>query len=118
MCLSGWSALSSLMATTWSEIERRARIGADVGDGWKPIALEAHERIEALHPGYVILQVKEKFGGLRFCTEFDQEKEVSEIIAAAERRALDTCEMCGATEGVTTEGSWVKTLCRSCRRVG
>jgi hypothetical protein len=105
------------MADAWQEIEDRAMLEAWVGDGWRPIVIEAFNKIESLLPGYEIIQIKEKFGGLRFYCENSGDEEVAAIIKEAEDRCWKTCENCGSTIGVTTWGSWIKTLCKTCHRI-
>ena len=79
-----------------------------------------------------VLQVKEKFGGLRFyvggvpAEQFDM---VHAFIDAVEAQSYTVCEECGIRNGasregdktytrvkVTTEGGWVLTLCEQCRK--
>jgi hypothetical protein len=89
------------------------------GEGWEPIVDEALQKIqklnEELDEGHKIkiVQVKEKFGGLRIYTNFYTDA-TSEIIEAAERQAADTCENCGSTEQVTAKGGWIKNYCTKC----
>ena len=66
-----------------------------------------------------ILQVKEKFGGLRFYTAYvtgiDEKVRATldDMIREAEEQAEQTCEICGAP-GRPREGGWIKTLCDAC----
>ena len=60
-------------------------------------------------------QVKSKFGGLRFYVSTSNEK-INDLIDFAERDSYKVCENCGSREGVTSEGSWVMTLCTDCRK--
>ena len=62
-----------------------------------------------------ILQVKEKFGGLRFYIGAAS-SEVHDLIRIAEDLSYKTCEICGSTENVVTEGRWLRTLCDKCRK--
>lgn len=62
----------------------------------------------------VALQVKEKFGGLRFYVS-GADDYLWGAIAMAENMSYSVCEECGTTKGVTTEGSWVRSLCGPCR---
>jgi hypothetical protein len=62
----------------------------------------------------VIVQVKEKFGGLRvYCRTYCEA--VKRIIEEAEARSLITCED-HVVQMVTTksDNSWMVTLCDSC----
>jgi hypothetical protein len=155
--------------------------------GWYPIIVRLDEQIASLAPGYVIQQVKEKYGTLRFywgipyrepscCVErgrldprpvpgaasgpfaptgrsaedqirleewlarqdehrssdehrrverelyetvdHSRSKETREridaLVAAAEDLAACTCELCGATGFLQSQGGWLKTLCPTC----
>jgi len=57
----------------------------------------------------VALQVKEKFGGLRFYVKGGDDY-TDGMIALAETLSEATCEKCGAP-GKTRTGFWVSTLC-------
>lgn len=61
----------------------------------------------------VAVQVKEKFGALRFHVKKGDEAQRA-LIGMAEKLALNTCEACGATSGVQLHeiAGWYKTLCR------
>lgn len=67
--------------------------------------------------GVRALQVKEKFGGLRFYTDRVDER-LDLLISAAEQQSYKTCENCGNHKWgeVTTEGRWIKSLCLTCRK--
>ena len=67
-------------------------------------------------------QVKEKFGGLRFCYEGGdmltegEFKSLWRLLESAERESLVTCEDCGSRESVHTNYSgYMRTLCLGCR---
>lgn len=60
-------------------------------------------------PQVVAVQVKEKFGTLRFYYEGGDEY-VSGIVAMAESMSGRICEECGA-EGKQRGGGWIQTLC-------
>lgn len=57
----------------------------------------------------VAVQIKEKFGGLRFYYEGGDDQ-VSGMVRMAESWAAVTCEECGAP-GKQQPGGWIKTLC-------
>jgi hypothetical protein len=59
----------------------------------------------------VAVQVKEKWGGLRFYV-INSDDYIDGAIALAESLALRTCEICGAP-GKPRGGGWVRTLCDS-----
>lgn len=59
----------------------------------------------------VAVQVKEKWGGLRFYVN-SSDNYIDGAIALAESLSLRTCEQCGAP-GKPRGGGWVRTLCDS-----
>jgi hypothetical protein len=91
--------------------------GFSIGEGWEPIVFELSRKIKELDKNkkVKVLQVKEKFGGLRYYMDFYSD-EMNKLISAAEKECYDTCEHCGTKEDVTTESinNWVKTLCKKC----
>jgi len=90
------------------------------GDGWEKIIYNLSKKITELDPNVEAVQVKEKFGGLRFYIGpviQDKADEVYDAISEAESESFKTCEYCGTKENVTTKGpGWIKTLCNDCRK--
>jgi hypothetical protein len=76
--------------------------GMECHEGWNLIIEDTHNKLSYIDPNYTILQIKEKFGGLRyyFSTLFDYEslekKIMDDIVSCAETQASYTCELCGA----------------------
>lgn len=64
----------------------------------------------------VAVQVKEKFGGLRFYYSGGDEY-VDGLVAMAEALSYVTCEQCGKV-GKPNEIGWIVTLCDDCRKEG
>jgi len=87
----------------------------ECGPGWHPLIKDALTRIEALgNAKLTVLQVKEKFGGLRIYLSLHSD-ETDAIINAAELEASRTCEECGSKENVELRGGgWLRTLCNHC----
>ena len=83
----------------------------DVSDGWfdllmsLSIKLEAMDGIDSVH----VVQVKEKFGGLRFYVN-SATSAMYEIIMEAEVNSYKICEVCG-NPGELRRGRWIQTLC-------
>ena len=76
-----------------------------VGPGWAALIDAIYDRLpEDAH----VLQVKEKWGGLRFYV--DGTAEWLDFIDEMEARSLETCEVCGQP-GKPREGGWIRTLC-------
>lgn len=94
--------------------------GIDVGPGWFGIIEDLSSKLEPVlrkiraergdYPK--ALQVKEKFGGLRFYMTWET-KEIDDLIDEAEEKSYKTCEDCGAP-GETRPGGWIRTLCDDC----
>jgi hypothetical protein len=82
-----------------------------VGPGWRPVVQGLID--EAKRRGLTILQIKEKFGGLRFYWA-GEDDEFDQIVDAAERACDGICEACGAPGKLRTVGYWMKTECETC----
>lgn len=89
--------------------------GCAHGDGWFKILHNTCKKIAKLDKGtFYFEQIKEKFGCLRLYFA-DGNEEIGKIIDAAEQESYKTCEHCGTKRNVTSEGSWILTLCKKCR---
>ena len=93
------------------------------GDGWYMLidtlchALQFNtdrNNHDGKYPQIVALQIKEKFGGLRFYIGGATEHQSGEI-SFAESMSYHICEKCGSTDDVQQVGSWIKSLCKNCR---
>ena len=60
-----------------------------------------------------VVQIKEKFGQLRFYTN-GSDHLVNGMIWLAEHCSWNICEKCGTTDNITHTKGWVKTLCKEC----
>jgi len=93
------------------------QVPRECGAGWNslidPLIKLCEER------GITILQIKEKFGGLRFYVSAVPSQRVGapadilEAIEKAEDASVTICEMCGEP-GKVRGGAWIKTLCDRC----
>jgi len=99
---------------TWSMQETCMCWGIDTGDGWSDIIMDLSRMLEpyAVSEGLRAVQVKEKFGTLRFYVDGGREPVVA-LIDAAEQASARTCEDCGR-HGTMREGGWIRTLCDEC----
>lgn len=59
------------------------------------------------------LQMKEKFGGLRFYTN-GHDDVIEGMITMAEYICDNTCENCGSEEDLGLTKGWVSVMCRTC----
>ena len=89
----------------------------DVDEGWYQIVVDCSKAIDAIHPHYKILQIKQKFGGLRFYLDIhgdatsEQRNQIYETIRKYEKIAEKTCEATGLP-GVPMKSpyGWLKIL--------
>ena len=96
-----------------------ALFGIECGKGWEKIYMPLFEYIEEYNKGkdeehqIRVLQVKEKYGELRFYTNFCT-KELSDMIDKAEEESLHTCEICGKPCESIEKHGWIYTMCDEC----
>jgi len=96
--------------------------GFEIGDGWFGIIVELSQRIDDIVKAAGIpeeeypeaMQVKEKFGGLRFYIGSATD-EVFAAIDEAEAKSVKTCETCGQPGRQVGEG-WIVTICEACEK--
>jgi len=92
--------------------------GINCGSGWYNLIDTLCGLIQHYvqdHPDSSVeaVQVKEKFGSLRFYINGGDDY-VDGLITFAEAMSYLTCEQCGSTDGVTQTKGWVYTLCGQC----
>ena len=85
----------------------------DEGRGWWPLVVEASEFLSSPSRSAAIVQVKEKFGGLRIYVDGGN-KEIWDYLLALEDRSLQTCETCGKPGRLRDNRGWWLTLCDIC----
>jgi hypothetical protein len=91
--------------------------GIDTGDGWYDILdtlcgqIQNHQNLFGLNVEAV--QVKQKFGGLRFYYNGGDEF-IEGLTSMAEAISNRTCEECGSPATTTTRGHYTKTQCLRC----
>ena len=87
----------------------------EIQEGWYPLVdnlcSELTSLIEQGHPQIHAVQVKSKFGGLRFYTEGEPSTDQVHLIDDAERISKRTCETCGEHGAQTVKMGWVYTAC-------
>ena len=101
---------------TWPITQSLMAFGFECGDGWFRLIDQLSSDITAIDnldgTTTIAVQVKEKYGGLRFYVSGGTEA-VFEAIDKAEDLSLKTCEVCGEP-GTIRDGSWVYTMCDKC----
>jgi len=78
-----------------------------VGKGWHELLLEAYRNKPKR---VVIVEVKEKWGGLRI-TPSMADMAYYDLLDEIENRSLTICEVCGKPGKPTEPRGWIKTLC-------
>lgn len=105
--------------------------GFECADGWFDLIWKLCENIEKelekeepkektkhLLKGrghFEVVQVKEKFGTLRFYSHGSTDK-IHELIQEAENKSEVTCEGCGNPGERRNMNNWIKTLCSKCAK--
>lgn len=93
------------------------------GKGWDQILIDADAKLKYIDPNYTILQIKEKFGTLRYYISTERYGDgtpagliMDDIITCAELASERICENCGGWNGVETKAlrGWYKTYCPDC----
>jgi len=98
-----------------------AMFGFECGDGWYDLLEELIDQIDryfthkhkGVPDGFAIVQVKEKFGGLRFYVE-GADDAIYELIRFAETLSYKTCEFCGSNQNIMHSTGWIVTACEQC----
>ncbi|GAA3797615.1 hypothetical protein GCM10022403_034360 [Streptomyces coacervatus] len=91
-----------------------------VGPGWRQLLDHLHHQIHAIAPGYRLVDLTEKLGGLRLHVENPggTTDTLHSLIDSARTESVRTCEFCGAPGRIRTRndrlGGWRKTVCDTC----
>jgi len=96
-----WQILDWLCGSIQSYIDNTRRYDKEKKDWCPPDQVEC-------------VQVKEKFGSLRFYTVY-HDKEVEGMIKMAEYMTLQTCQDCGSHESLGETKGWISVLCEDCK---
>ena len=117
----GASPDTALLAPVLTRIPIRWGPCIDVEPGWYALVVDTDAQLAAVDPDYVVLQVKEKFGALRYYCQpsgDDPAPEVCDALDAitdeAERRSATICERCGQPGRLSDFAGRLKTLCQRC----
>lgn len=80
--------------------------------GWDDLISDLDKELSGIDPNYVIHQVKEKFGGLRFyfATNTDKRAEMNEVVKRYEELSQQTCEISGKPGVLMSRDGLYKTL--------
>ena len=109
------------MASIFDEPKNVMTSANNIGEGWHDLVRELEADLTAMGVEWEILQVKEKFGGLRYYARLtSQPEDFDEAlfwnrVHRAEGESYEICEKCGTRENVTNAGRWIVTLCATHR---
>ena len=87
--------------------------GIECGDGWYELIDDLCSKLQ--HYDVEAVQVKEKFGTLRFYLDYYPEG-VDQLVEEAEERSSTICEYCGKSGRTVNIGNWLYTVCEECKR--
>lgn len=99
-----------------------------VGEGWRILVAECHERLVAAFPGYELHAVKQKYGALSYQAfarrwvegerswSVDEAAEVDAITEEFGVRSEAVCEWCGTVARLRDWRKVELTLCDACDR--
>lgn len=117
------SELQNKLLKKYPNILKSLQWEIECGDGWFWLIDNLCHKIDQINnslssnQGIYSSQIKEKFGGLRFYTNYSNEK-IDDFIKFAEFLSYKICEKCGSTQNVTqNKKGWIKTLCKNCKNV-
>ena len=92
------------------------QFGIEIGEGWFPLVeklckiINKEIKINPVLKGIHTVQIKEKFGGLRFYIYGSNDK-INDAIAKAEDESFKICEKCGKRGKLRDDKYWMQTLC-------
>lgn len=131
--------LLALFATAWfvflyrkKQIIKLIDCGLDIGPGWHRLVMDLTEEIYLKlrdygfsYKDFQVVQIKEKFGGLRYYYHWVSEKkrsqyletDIERMVRDFEGLSIETCEVCGkpGKREQVNRGGWISTLCPSCK---
>lgn len=89
-----------------------------VNSGWVLLVKNLCENIMQIDDTVEIIQVKQKFGNLRFYCSNNNSQKIVDLIRLAEMTSSGICEICGDFDRVSTEGTspYIQSLCAKCRK--
>ena len=99
------------------------KYGFEIDDGWYEIVYNLTEciydyyKLHAPNMFPVVVQVKQKFGGLRYyvdTNEKDYNECLKDMIWFVEQLSFKTCEKCGSKGKLRDDRFGFKTLCDKC----
>lgn len=92
----------------------------NIPKGWRDLVEYTHGKLLQIDPRYKILQIKEKFGGLRYyiSTESKRVNDMQSFIFEAEKKSRIICQNCGKDGNSRQVNGWHLTACNDCWEKG
>ena len=93
--------------------------GIECGDGWYKLINVLCKQLQFdidknNQPQLEAIQIKEKFGGLRFYVNHATERQ-NGMIDFAENISMHICEECGSMQDIVLTEGYIRTLCKKCK---
>src|SRR5690606_478020 len=89
--------------------------GFECGKGWARLIDTTLSELATNCPESRIVQVKEKFGGLRIYLKDKTDEPAKTILRRAEDLSFSVCELCGASGQKIVSDGWVRVRCEAHR---
>lgn len=82
--------------------------------GWQSLVRKVYNAKAGIGTTVGIIQVKEKWGGLRIYTDY-YDTELEKTIREVGEASYKICQNCGSPAGLVKKGAWYQTLCEEHR---
>jgi hypothetical protein len=84
----------------------------ECADGWFHLINDLCVKLNDISPNVEVVQVKQKFGGLRFYTGGVTEEQYK-LIQEAEEESYTICEICGLPGKRIVHNGWISVACEN-----
>jgi len=92
--------------------------GLECEKGWNQLIYDLSAELKQMGFNGEVLQIKEKFGGLRYYIAHDDNElydRMHRLINEYEKKSFTICEMCGSDKGkLLNKNYWYRTRCPEC----
>lgn len=107
-----------LLVEQYPKFFSELRYGFECGLGWyhiiERLTRDLVDISEADELDTKVVQIKEKYGTLRFYLSAETE-DMSALIDEAEKKSARTCELCGQEGEMEVRNHWLSVRCQKCR---
>jgi hypothetical protein len=99
----------------------------ECANGWLKLIYDLSKKLKDIGFNGEVIQIKEKFGGLRYYFDLVRDKKgylideeklpaIDELVYNAERKSYKICELCGKKGKLITKNYWYRTRCPKCEK--